>query len=159
VNETKSEVSVATVTTSPNSRKNRPTEPGRNEIGKNTTTSTSVMTIAATPISAPALIAAVLGTSPPREVALDVLEDDDRIVDEDSDDQRHREQRDRVEREVRELHREQRDQSDAGIAIITTIALRHERRKNSITMPVKTIARSACGRRPRAAARCRSTGR
>ncbi len=30
--------------------------------------------------------------------------------------------------------------SEAGIAIMTTIALRHERRKNSITMPVKTIA-------------------
>ena len=30
--------------------------------------------------------------------------------------------------------------SDAGMAIITTIALRHERRKNSITMPVKMIA-------------------
>ena len=30
--------------------------------------------------------------------------------------------------------------SEAGIAIITTIALRHERRKNSITMPVKITA-------------------
>jgi hypothetical protein len=30
--------------------------------------------------------------------------------------------------------------SDEGIAIITTIALRHERRKKSITMPVKMIA-------------------
>ena len=30
--------------------------------------------------------------------------------------------------------------SDDGIAIITTIALRHERKKNSITIPVKTIA-------------------
>ena len=30
--------------------------------------------------------------------------------------------------------------SEVGIAIITTTALRHERRKNSMTMPVKTIA-------------------
>src|SRR5581483_7265236 len=35
VNETNSEVRVATVTTKPNSRKNRPTEPGKNEIGRN----------------------------------------------------------------------------------------------------------------------------
>ena len=30
--------------------------------------------------------------------------------------------------------------SDAGIATMTTIALRHERKKKSITMPVKMIA-------------------
>jgi hypothetical protein len=64
VNETKSEVSVATVTTSPNSRKKSPTEPGKNEIGRKTTTSTSVMTIAATPISLRPLIAASSGPSP-----------------------------------------------------------------------------------------------
>ena len=64
VNDTNSDVSVATVTTRPNSRKNSPTEPGKNEIGKKTTTSTSVMTIAATPISSRPLIAARRGSSP-----------------------------------------------------------------------------------------------
>ena len=33
--------------------------------------------------------------------------------------------------------------SDAGIAISTTIALRHECRKNSITMPVSTTPSSS----------------
>src|SRR5580698_1036960 len=51
VNEINSDVSVATATTNPNSRKNSPTAPGKNEIGKKTTTSTSVMTKAAVPIS------------------------------------------------------------------------------------------------------------
>ena len=64
VNETNSDVSVATVTTKPNSLKKRPTEPGRNEIGRNTTTSTNVMTIAASPISLRPLIAASAGDSP-----------------------------------------------------------------------------------------------
>ena len=41
---------------------------------------------------------------------------------------------------LNDLHRASVTQSDAGIAISTTIALRHERRKNSITMAVMTIA-------------------
>ena len=66
VNEVRSEVNVATVTTNPNSLKNRPTVPGRNAIGRKTTTSTSVITIAATPISLRPRIAAVCGASPSR---------------------------------------------------------------------------------------------
>ena len=101
VNETNSEVSVATVTTRPNSRRNRPTEPGKNEIGKNTTTSTSVITIAATPISrAAADRRGLLGLLAAAAVAFDVLEHDDRVVDQDADDQRHRQQRHHVDREV-----------------------------------------------------------
>jgi len=64
VNETKSEVRVAIVTTRPNSAKKRPIWPGRNAIGRNTTTSTSVITTAAGPISARPKIAAVRGASP-----------------------------------------------------------------------------------------------
>ena len=64
VNETKSEVSVAAVTTRPNSRSESPTVPGRNESGRKTTTSTSVITIAATPISFRPSTAAVSGSSP-----------------------------------------------------------------------------------------------
>src|SRR5215469_5173670 len=43
VNETASDASVAVTTTSANSDKKRPTMPGKYAIGKNTTTSTSVM--------------------------------------------------------------------------------------------------------------------
>src|ERR1700680_2952039 len=64
VNETHSDVSVATVTTRPNSRKNSPTDPGKNEIGRKTTTSTKVITIAATPISLRPRTAASIGGSP-----------------------------------------------------------------------------------------------
>ena len=99
VNEMKSDVSVAVTTTSANSERKRPTVPGRKAIGKNTTTSTKVITIAAGPICERPLIAASFGGSPPRMMALDILEHDDRIVDEDPDDQRHREQRNRVDRE------------------------------------------------------------
>ena len=63
-NETNSEVNVATVTTKPNSRKNNPTEPGKNESGRKTTTMTSVMTMVAIPISEIPLIAASFGFSP-----------------------------------------------------------------------------------------------
>jgi len=51
VNETSSENSVATTTTTPNSTMYLPTMPERNAIGKNTTTSTSVIATAALPIS------------------------------------------------------------------------------------------------------------
>ena len=64
VNETKSEVSVATETTMPNSASCTPTAPLANAIGKKTTTSTIVMTIAAWPISLRPLSAASAGASP-----------------------------------------------------------------------------------------------
>ena len=65
VNDTASEVSVAITTTTPNSARKRPTMPGRNAIGRKTTTSTSVITTAAAPISLRPRIAAVRGASPP----------------------------------------------------------------------------------------------
>ena len=61
VNETNSENSVATTTTTPNSFMNLPTIPERNAIGRNTTTSTSVIATAAPPISLRPLIAASIG--------------------------------------------------------------------------------------------------
>ena len=140
VNDTNSDVSVATVTTKPNSRKNRPTEPGRNEIGRNTTTSTSVMTIAATPISSRPLIAAADGPSPRWKwrstFSSTTIESSTRIpmisVIASSETVSRVKFARRIAANV--------TSSEAGIAIITTIALRHERRKNSITMPVKTTA-------------------
>ena len=64
VNEIASDVSVAVTTTSANSERNLPTIPGRNAIGRKTTTSTSVMTIAAGPICVRPLMAASFGASP-----------------------------------------------------------------------------------------------
>ncbi len=64
VNETNSENSVATVTTMPNSCMYLPTNPLRNASGRNTTTSTSVIAIAALPISVRPLIAASPGDCP-----------------------------------------------------------------------------------------------
>ncbi len=64
VNEMQSEVKVATTTTSANSDRNFPTVPGRNAIGRKTTTSTSVITTAAGPICVRPLIAASFGASP-----------------------------------------------------------------------------------------------
>ncbi len=64
VNDTTSEVSVAITTTMPNSLRKRPVMPGKNASGKKTTTSTSVMTMAAEPISLRPRIAAVRGASP-----------------------------------------------------------------------------------------------
>ena len=62
VKQTKSEVSVEMTTTTPNSARLRPTWLWMNAIGKNTTTSTSVMTIAATPISVRPVMAAAAGS-------------------------------------------------------------------------------------------------
>ena len=43
-------------------------------------------------------------------MAFGILEHDDRIVDQDADEQRHREQRDRIDRKIREAHHEERDE-------------------------------------------------
>ena len=140
VNETNSEVSVATVTTKPNSRRNRPTAPGRNEIGRKTTTSTSVMTIAATPISVRPLTAASVGDSPRSKwrstFSSTTIESSTRIpmisVIAKSETVSRVKWASFIAARV--------TNSEDGIAIITTTALRHERRKNSITRPVKAIA-------------------
>ncbi len=59
----KSENSVAIATVIPNWRKNCPVMPPMNAIGTKTTTSTSVIVIAARPISVRPLRAASLGSS------------------------------------------------------------------------------------------------
>ena len=64
VNDVKSEVSVATATVRPNSLRIFPSCPGKNAIGTKTTTSTSVTTTAASPISSRPLRAAVIAFSP-----------------------------------------------------------------------------------------------
>ncbi len=139
VNETASDVSVATTTTSPNSERKRPVTPGKKEIGKNTTTSTSVMTMAAAPISVRPSRAAVFGASPFSKCRFafskTTIESSTRIpmhsVIASSE----------IVSIVKFARRITKSvvSKDVGIAIITTIALRHERRKNSITIPVKMM--------------------
>src|ERR1700694_815565 len=63
VKDVHSEVHVATTTTKANSERNLPTTPGKKAIGRNTTTSTNVITIAAKPISERPLTAASSGGS------------------------------------------------------------------------------------------------
>src|ERR1700744_6006129 len=95
VNETNSEVSVATVTTRPNSRKNSPTEPGRNEIGRKTNTPNhgNKHDPPRHPDLEPPADRGLRGPFAAPEMPLDVLQHDDRVVDQDADDQRHRQQR------------------------------------------------------------------
>src|SRR5471030_74687 len=143
VNDTNSDVSVATVTTRPNSRKNKTTEPGKNEIGKNTTTSTSVITIAATPISFRPLTAASLGGSPRSKwrstFSRTTIESSTRMPI-----MRVIAKSDTVSSvKCASFIAPRVTSSDDGIAIITTIALRHERKKKSMTMPVSTMAHTS----------------
>ena len=130
VNETTSDVRVAIVTTIPNSARKRPVIPGRNAIGKKTTTSTSVMTIAAPPISLlprrrRARRFAAL------EVTFDVFEYDDRVVDQNPDDERHRQERDGVDVKPPSFIAKSVTKSDVGIATITTSELRQSARRRA----------------------------
>ena len=81
--------------------------------GTNTAHSTSAIAISAPPTSSMLLIAASRGLKPGRDVALDVLDHDDRVVDHDADRQHQPEQRQVVQREAEQRHDEERaDQRD-----------------------------------------------
>ena len=82
-----------------------PTEPGKNAIGMNTADSTSVMPMIAPVICPIALRVASLG----RQAflghdALDVLDHDDRVVDQDADRQHHGEHGQHVDRKAGAQH-------------------------------------------------------
>ena len=79
-----------------------------NTEGTNTAQSTSAMAISAEPTSFMLLIAASRGASPVGDIAFDVLDDDDGIVDDDADRQHQPEQRQVVEREAECRHEEER---------------------------------------------------
>ena len=139
VNETNSEVSVEITTTTPNSARFRPTWPCRNAIGRKTTTSTSVMTIAASPISFRPETAAACGACPSSKCrsmfSRTTVESSTRIP------------TTRVipSSEIVSIVRpisfmtNKATHSDAGIATRTTIMLRHEPRKKSMTIPVRMM--------------------
>jgi len=104
-----------------------------------------VITIAADPISLAAEDGRGARTLTVVVVPLDVFEDHDRIVNQDADDQRHREQQTVSIVKFSSFIAKERHQQRGGIATITTSALRHERRKNSIATPVKiTPSISVC---------------
>ncbi len=143
VNDTNSEVSVATTTHSENSTKNLPTTPGRNAIGKNTTTSTRVMTIAAKPISERPFTAAMSGGSPSlwwrsmfssttiesstRMPTTSVIASSETVS----------MVKFAIFITVSVMN------SEVGIAMSTTTELRHDPRKNSITMAVSAMPSSS----------------
>ena len=79
----------------------------------NTANSTSAMAISAPPTSSMVLCAASRGRHALADVALDVLDHDDGVVDDDADRQHQAEQRQLVEREAeRRQHGEGADQRD-----------------------------------------------
>ena len=110
VNEIQSEVSVATTTTSANSERNCPTVPGRNAIGKKDDDVDERDHDGGGADLRPPFDRRFTRRLAVIVVPLDVFEHDDRIVDQDPDDQRHRKQRDRVDREVDGFHRRQRQE-------------------------------------------------
>ena len=91
--------------------------PGRNATGTNTAISTAVVAMIGPVTSAIAALAACSGRKPALELALDVLDDDDRIVDDEPDRQHHAEHADGVEREPGCQHTPSVAISETGMAI------------------------------------------
>ena len=81
--------------------------------GTNTAISTAVVAMIGPVTSDIAFLRRRERRQPGLELALDVLDDDDRVVDDEADRQHHAEQAQHVEREAEHLHhRERRDQRD-----------------------------------------------
>ena len=91
----------------------RPVRPGMNATGTNTAASTSVIVTIGAVISAIAARTAGIGRSPRSRIFLDVLDHDDRVVDDQPDGQDQPAKRERVDREAEGgHHREGRHQGD-----------------------------------------------
>ena len=109
----KPETITAPASVSANSTKSRPVRPGVNASGANTAASVSVIATTAKPISFTPFSAAWNGAQPFLDVPEDVLEHDDRIVDDEADREHEREQSQCVDGEAGERHqREGADQAD-----------------------------------------------
>ncbi len=143
VNETNSENSVATVTTMPNSFMYWPTKPLKNASGKKTTTSTSVIAIAAPPISVRPLMAASAGACPMSRCRVmfssTTIESSTRIpmISESPISE--------TLSSVSPITRMTQNvaSSELGIAIITTAAFRHACRNSISTIAVSTMPSSS----------------
>ena len=92
------EATIAIVTTTANSLKMRPTTPPMSSTGMNTATSETVIDMMVKPISPRALERRLERRHALLDVADDVLEHDDGVVDDEADRQRQAEQRDVVDR-------------------------------------------------------------
>ena len=106
---------MATLMVTANWRNSSPEMPGMNATGTNTDSSTRVMAMIGPVIWRIALIVASAGDRSGLllQHALDVLDDDDRVVDDDADGQHQGEQRHRVGGIAhRQQHREGADQAD-----------------------------------------------
>ena len=90
----------------PNCKSIEPMIPPDRDTGRNATTMTSVMEAAANAISRVPKRAASFGLLPSDLMTVDVLDNDDRVVDEDTDNERKREKAHEVEGEVEERHAE-----------------------------------------------------
>src|SRR5579883_1244792 len=143
VKEMRSEVRVETVTTIPNSASSRPIGPCKNAIGRKTTTSTSVRTTVAVPISERALTAASSGgcrsvrqcrsafsrttVEPSMSMPKTNVIASSEIVS--------------IVKPSRRITNKA-TASETGMEIMTTTALRHDCRKNSMTIAVSAIPSS-----------------
>ena len=114
---------VAEAIVTANWRKNWPEMPGMKAAGMNTAESTSAIAISAPPTSSMVRCAASFGTHAEPQIALDILDDDDRVVDDDADRQHQPEQRQIVQREAErgehrkgadQRHRDRHDRDDRG---------------------------------------------
>ena len=103
VRDTKSEMSTATVTVMPNSKKNLPTMPFMNATGTNTATMDNVVAMTARPISEEPSREACIGGSPFLHPAVDVLEHHDGVVDQNADREGQSEHGHDVQREPKRL--------------------------------------------------------
>ena len=96
VSETTSETAIATESVTANSRKSRPTIPPMKRIGMKTAMSETLIERTVKPISRRPWSAASNGATPGLEVARDVLDDDDRVVDDEAGRDRQRHEREVV---------------------------------------------------------------
>jgi hypothetical protein len=84
---TTSEKNTATAAVQPNWMKNMPTVPPMKAVGRNTAISAKVVAMTARPISSAASSAALIGLLAHQQVALDILDLDDGVVHQDTDNQ------------------------------------------------------------------------
>ena len=115
-----------------------------NAVGTNTATSTSAIAMIGPLTSSIALYVASRGDRPLLDVALDVLDHDDRVVDDDADRQHQAEQRQRVDARSRTpASAANVPTSDTGTASSGMIEARQVCRNTITTITTSTIASSS----------------
>ena len=100
VSDTSAETAIAAVTVMANSRNSRPTMPPISSSGMNTATSETLIDSTVKPISREPVSAASSGAHAVLDMAIDVLDHDDGVVDHEADRDGERHQREIVEAEA-----------------------------------------------------------